>query len=351
MKYSICILSNENPLDHKQWVVAIEKSNDILNYDVISLVSNDWLDTLKKKEYDLFLLKPPGKYGLFKQLYDERIILIDKYFSTLIYPSLTEVLIYENKRFLRDWLQINQLPHPETHVFFNKTDAISHLKIRKDFPLIGKTNIGGSGNGVVKLDNYEEAYKYISKAFSEGLCPKIGPKLNKGSFIRKLEKVLHNKAFLRQRMKDYKFSLLDIQFHFVILQEFIHHEYEWRCVRIGESYSAHKKIVKGYMASGTLIKEYDRVPTKLLDFIKNVTENHNLTSVAIDVFEVKGGYLINEIQCFFGQSDPYQMLVDGKPGRYLFKNNDWIFEEGFFNTNQSYDLRLKHALELLKKDG
>jgi len=102
------------------------------------------------------------------------------------------------------------------------------------------------------------------------------------------------------------------------------------------------------MASGKLIKSYDSVPFKLLDFIRNVSEENGLSSVAIDVFEQNEGYLVNEIQCFFGQSDPYQMLVDGKPGRYIYKEDKWIFEEGMFNTNESYDLRLEHALKQIK---
>ncbi len=67
------------------------------------------------------------------------------------------------------------------------------------------------------------------------------------------------------------------------------------------------------------------------------------------MFDTGGNnFLINEIQCFFGQSDPYQMLVNGKPGRYVLQDNAWVFQEGMFNTNQSYDLRLEHALSLLK---
>jgi hypothetical protein len=42
------------------------------------------------------------------------------------------------------------------------------------------------------------------------------------------------------------------------------------------------------------------------------------------------------------------MLIDGKPGRYINKSGKWIFEEGDFNTNESYDLRLQAALDLLQ---
>ena len=40
------------------------------------------------------------------------------------------------------------------------------------------------------------------------------------------------------------------------------------------------------------------------------------------------------------------MEVDGIRGRYVFTNGSWIFEEGNFNTNESYDLRLIEALEI-----
>ena len=66
------------------------------------------------------------------------------------------------------------------------------------------------------------------------------------------------------------------------------------------------------------MKAYDDVPLELLDFVKNVTENTGISSVAIDIFEYEKKYLINEVQCFFGQSDPYQMLKGEKPGRYIY---------------------------------
>jgi glutathione synthase/RimK-type ligase-like ATP-grasp enzyme len=345
MKVKIAVLVNEDSQSHVLWESALKKSKEIEFYDIIDLTSDNWLEMINKKQYDLFLLKPPGKTDLFKRLYDERVLLINQYKSTPIFPSLNEILIYENKKFLRDWLMIRNLPHPETHVFFNKTEADDFLKRNISFPIVGKTNIGASGNGVQIIKTREQAEEYLIKAFASGITPKTGPKLTKGSLTKKIYKAFKVKGFLKQRLKDYKSNQLNIQYHFVILQEFIKHEWEWRCVRIGDSFFAHKKIVKGDMASGTLIKGYDPVPIKLLDFIKNISDDNKLSSVAIDVFERNNQFFINEIQCFFGQSDPYQMLVDGKPGKYMFVDNKWVFEEGMFNTNESYDLRLEHALK------
>ncbi len=103
------------------------------------------------------------------------------------------------------------------------------------------------------------------------------------------------------------------------------------------------------MASGTKNKIYDNPPMALFDFMKEICDETGFYSQAVDIFEApNGGYLVNEIQTIFGQSDEYQMIVDGKRGRYIY-NQGWIFEEGDFNTNKSYDLRIEHALELLSK--
>ncbi len=349
MSYKVCILANEDTQSHILWEKSLINNESINSYSIVDLTSDNWLELLRKEQFDIFLLKPPGKTEQFKRLYDERVILLHKYSDTPIYPSLTEVLIYENKRFLRDWLTINELPHPSTFVFYNKKEAKKFIAEQPHFPLVGKTNIGASGNGVVILKTKEQALAYVQTAFSKGIKPKSGPKLKKGSLLKKIEKALKTKGFLSQRLKDYQPDILNVQYHFVILQEFIKHEWEWRCVRIGASFFAHKKLVKGAMASGTLKKGYDTVPEELLCFIKEVTDKHQLKSVAIDVFEKENGYLINEIQCFFGQSDPYQMLVNGKPGRYIWSDNRWLFEEGMFNTNECYDLRLAHALSYIEK--
>lgn len=348
MKYNICILSNDDSLSHVSWEKSLKKSSKIEMYDIIDITKDNWLVQIKSKAYDLFLLKPPGKNELFKRLYDERVYLIEKYFKAPIYPSLNEIIIYENKRFFRDWLMINNIPHPKTNVFFNKTEAEDFIKSIKLFPIVGKINIGASGNGVKFLKNDFEISQYVKLAFTKGITSKIGPKINKGSIISKIKKIFKNKNFLNQRLKDYKTTQLNYQFHYVILQEYIPHNYEWRCVRINDSFFAHKKMKCNEKSSGSLVKQYDEVPISLLDFIKKITDENKIYSVAIDVFEHEQGYLVNEIQCIFGQSDPYQMLVDSKPGRYIFKDCTWVFEEGMFNTNESYDLRLKHALSLIK---
>jgi len=85
-----------------------------------------------------------------------------------------------------------------------------------------------------------------------------------------------------------------------------------------------------------------------LYFVRDLTDRAGFYSQAVDLFEPsEGQYLVNEMQCIFGQSDPHQMLADDRPGRYVFRDSRWSFEEGNFNTNESYDLRVNWIIEQL----
>jgi len=345
---SVVILRNEVQDDHFLWVKACESHNDILDFRIVNLTKNNWFEEIHKKKFDIMLAKPGGLTAPYKQLYDERIYILGKVLGYKIFPSPEEIFIYENKRFLSFWLKANNIPHPVTYIFYEKKEAQTFIK-NSDYPLVAKTNIGASGSGVKVLYDFKEAHKYIDRGFSkEGVSKRSGPNFAKGDWInRGLHYVLNPKDITKKR-SIYKSKRLDRQKGYVILQEYIQHEYEWRVVRIGDSFFAHKKLRKGEKASGALIKGYNNPPFALLDFVKQVTDKHKFLSQAVDVFETERGYLVNEMQCIFGQSDPYQMLVDGIPGRYIYLNYVWMFEEGDFTSNQCYSLRLEYVLSRFK---
>lgn len=340
----LAILKNEDPYDHLMWVKACEESAEGHDFTVIDLTDETWLEDIRAYAPDLLLLKPAGKTSLFRALYQERLEILTLSLGYHAFPSLEEVRIYENKRFLSYWLRAHVLPHPETRVFYHSEEAIRAATYMK-LPVVGKMNIGASGNGVEILTSRDQLTSYIQRAFSDGLASRTGPKLDQGDLFRRaLQKLTHPKELLN-RIRTYRDVAGDRQKGFVVLQEFIKHDYEWRAVRMGDSFFAHKKVVAKGKASGSLLKSYDDPPKGLLDLVRSVTDTFNFRSVAIDVFEPEEGeFLINEIQCIFGQSDPHQMIVDGKPGRYVFRDEGWVFEEGVFNTNASYDLRLDAAL-------
>ncbi len=348
--FKLAILGNENPDENELWIKAIDDVNDAsFDYDVIDLSRNNWLENVTAKNYDYYLCKPPGLSACFKQLYDERIYIIASVLKLPVYPSLTEILIYENKRLLSFWLEANDLPHPKTDVFYDKDEASSAIQ-SGSFPIVAKTNIGASGSGVKILHSYNEAQEYINNAFSSrGTQQRWWPNFKKRGIFKRGLHYIFNPNDIKKKADIYKRKKNEIQKGFVLLQEYIEHEFEWRVVVIGDSYFAHKKLKIGEKASGSTLKGYDNPPIRLFDFAKDIMEKYGLYSQAIDLFETKDGeLLINEMQCIFGQSDSYQMLVDGQPGRYRFINGMWVFEAGKFNENESYNLRIKHVLNLVK---
>ncbi len=340
-KLKLAILKNEVEDDHELWVEACRERSDSIDWEVVDLTRADWLEEVTRGEFDGLLAIPPSETNAFKQLYDERIFILHSVCGLPVYPSMDEIRIFENKKFLAYWLSANGIPHPATQVFYFKNEALDFVS-SSSLPLVGKTNIGASGRGVHILKTREAAARYVRQTFSSKGAPRsTGPNFKKKGLLQRAIKKLQQPGAFLARLKYYRYQQSEVQKSFVILQEFVPHEFEWRVVRIGDSFFAHKKMKIGEKASGTLVKGYENPPLSLFDFVKKITDELQLRSQAVDLFETADGrYLVNEMQCIFGQSDPYQMLVDGTPGRYRFSAGHWHFEPGDFNRFESFLLRL-----------
>ncbi|MGA2408331.1 MAG: hypothetical protein ABSF81_16490 [Bacteroidales bacterium] len=347
-KIKAIILRNELEDDHLLWMKACEEYKNQLEYRVVDLTKNSWLEDIQSNSFDILLAKPGGLTALYKQLYDERIYILNKVLEYLVYPSADEIYIYENKRFLSFWLKANNIPSPRTDVFYVQKEAIDFVNAQ-DFPIVGKVNIGASGSGVSILKSREIALDYISRTFSgKGAPRRSGPNMSKGSLFKRGLHYLAYPSDISKKLNLYKTIRSYPQIDFVIFQEYIPHDFEWRVVRIGDSFFAHKKLKIGEKASGSVLKSYENSPFALLDFVKEITDKHKFYSQAVDVFESDKGYLVNEMQCIFGQSDPWQMLVDGNEGKYKFVEDEWVFEAGSFNRNESYNLRVEWIIQQLQ---
>lgn len=349
-KLKLAILKNEIPGEHILWVKACEEKSHLVEWDEIEFTKSDWLDKVKAGNYDGVLAIPGTYTAASKNLYDERIKIVNRACGIPVFPSLNELLIFENKRYLSYWLKAYDIPHPDTYVFYSKNEALSFID-NCSFPIVAKTSIGAAGSGVEIIRDREDAEDYIIKTFlGKGIKRRNGPKFSNKGFFKRAIKTLVNPSALKVKIKKYKLVESERQKDFVLFQKFVPHDFEWRCVRIGDSFFAHKKLKVNDKASGSLLKGYETPQEDLLYFVKDITDRCNFSSQAIDLFIGENGqYLVNEMQCLFGQSDPYQMLIDGKPGRYVFQNNKWIFEEGDFARLQCYSLRLETFIGMLYK--
>lgn len=339
------ILKNEYDNNHHHWEKACSKLNQ--NCEIIDLTKEDWLKKIKDFNYDGYLTCPPGRESLYKSLYDERIYIIAKVMKKYCYPSYDEIKIHENKRYLSYWLSANNIPHPRTFVFYDKVEALSFIKDYK-LPIVAKFNIGASGKGVKIFYDKLSIYKYLDAAFNKGIRQNWGPNIKMGSFRERLLKLLLHPSRILNRIQVYTKVFNEIQRGYVIFQEYIPHKYEWRIVKIGESFFGHQKIKTGEKASGTKGIDYVLPDEKQLTFVKSLCDEYGFNSMAVDAFEDNDGNLIiNELQTIFGHVQSYICEKEGKPGRLIYTNTGWNFEEGMFNTNLSYDLRLESAIKLL----
>ena len=339
------ILKNNQPTSHVKWENACKYLN--MEYRVIDLTQEDWYEQVTEKTINCCLLRPPGQISRFIDQYKQRIRIINEYLEIPVFPSLRQIDIYEDKRYLAYFLKANGINHPETKIFYYKTEALQYLKNAR-FPLVGKTSHGAAGTGVVILRTYDKAKSYVNKAFSTGIKRTVGPNRVTGS-IEKWIKKAKNVHYLLRKLKEYRDIYQDPQRGFVIFQQHIPHDFEWRVVNIGGSYFAHKKIKVGDKASGSKGIDYVSPPHALLDFAKSLCEIEQFDSMAVDIFEdTEQGFLVNELQTIFGHEQDHIMEVGGKPGRYICPDGKWIFEQGDFNSNESYNLRLKHVMKLLE---
>ena len=316
---------------HLYYVHACEELG--IAYEIIDIIGDDWQRAIEESSCDGFLCRPPSKFQERKALFDERLYVINKIMKRKIYPSYDELLIYENKRLTSYWLKLQNIPHPETHIFYRKPDFLEYLKQLENYPLVLKSNTGSAAKGVRIVRSRLVARHIANMLFGVG-----STKLSLGYTSQKTGRLVRFPA------------LGTLERHFVIVQKFERIKWEWRIVRIGDSYFGHKKLLRGSFASGSLQKEWGPPPPDLLFMAKELCERGGFLSMSIDIFEtIDGRYLVNEMQSLFGQKTENLMYVDGVPGRYVLRNNRFIFEEGSFNRHCSYRLRVEHFVGLLTK--
>lgn len=319
---------------HNDYVKACEELG--VNYEIVDIISSDWISKISGSSCDGFLVRPSCKSDVHKRMYDERLYFINRILKKPIYPSYDEVIIYENKRNMYYWLEFNKIPKPKTWVFYESKEAMSFTESYEAYPLVFKPNTGNAGRGIKFLKNGRQAGKLIRQVFTRYR--------------------FFNRGFTKWYKTRYGISypiMDDRQFNNVLFQEKVDIQHEWRGVKIGESYFAHKKLEGGNgLHSGSGLADYGNPPLRVMDFIKFVCDFGNFSSMDIDLFEDReGNFLVNELHTVFGSKiKPYQMCVDGKPGRYIYEDGKWDFEEGVFNQNNSCNLRVSDFIDILKNN-
>jgi glutathione synthase/RimK-type ligase-like ATP-grasp enzyme len=287
-------------------------------YRIVDISGPDWIDVIRNSGCHAYLVHPSGRLTVWKQMYDERLRVMAEDLGAILYPTCEELWLFESKRRMYYWLEANQVPHPKTLVFYSRQGAMDFAH-RAPLPLVFKTDLGSAATGVRILRTRSELRRVIRRSFGKGL-------------------------FTCDRR--------DRQWGSVLLQEYLPDAAEWRVIRLGDSYFAHQKVKKGDFHSGSKMAAWYDPPRELLELARSVTEKGKFTSMNLDTFETRDGrFLVNELQAVYGAIRPYQMLVNGRPGRYVYDagTRAWRFEDGIFCQHRCHMLRVLYLLRLLGK--
>jgi len=291
-----------------------------IDYVILDLLADTWIDDIKNSRVDGILVREKANMDEYKQMYNERLWVIKEYLHIPIYPSWHELFLYEDKRMYAYFFKTHNIPTPPTHIFYRKADALQYVKNAK-YPLICKTNGGSAGSGVRKITSMREAKRLVNRIF--GL---VNPRLALGDirWVKYKSFIPIPKLGMAQR-------------HYLIVQDFIDIETEWRIIKIGGTYAGYQRpLENGHGSCDAMV--YGFPPKELLSLIKRIADEEHFDSLSLDVLvDKQGKYYVTEMQSLYGSFNPIQCAVNNVPGRIIEKDGDFEFEEGknFFVWNSN----------------
>ncbi|MCX6842134.1 MAG: hypothetical protein NTX53_07640 [candidate division WOR-3 bacterium] len=291
-------------------------------YRLVDLSVDNWVELVRESGCCAFLVSPSTLLSILRHMFDERLRVLAENMNYPLYPSYSELWLWESKRRMRDWLVAHDVPHPRTDVFYDREEALAFVDAA-DYPLVCKTDTSAAANGVFVLRDRRAARRMAREAFGRGILP---------------------------RQWDHR----DRQRGNILFQAFVPHDHEWRIVRIGDDYLCRRKARVGDFASGSGGIEWAKPTEEMLSFVEEVTDRGSFTSMGVDFFVVSPGgpremFLVNELQCLVGEIVNEQNRNE-HTGKWRRDNGNWTFEPGFFYQNACANLRVAFALGELARN-
>jgi hypothetical protein len=303
---------------HKWYVAACRELG--LSYRILDLSDNEWIEHVTASGCDAFLAWPSSHLRAWRDLFDDRLRLMEYELGLTVYPAYRETWMYENKRRTCDWLATKGVPHPKTWIFYERALALE-FAAKTELPIVVKTSLGASHSGVWIVRDRAALQRQVRRALTRGL-------LARGQHRSETEA------------------------GFILMQQYLPDAREWRMVRIGNSFFGHPKGRVGEFHSGSGKVEWAAPETRHLDLLKQVTDLGGFTSMDVDIFETRDGQLlVNELQTVFGAGFSVdQARVNGRAGRFVYQGGaePWRFEAGGFARNACANARVEYLLQRLE---
>lgn len=272
------------------------KNNDI-KYDYYDVHSSNFIE--KARKFDVILwrtLSNPAE----QEEAASKIKILENNLGKLCVPNQHELWIYENKINEYYLCKVNSLPTIKTFISNSKEETYEYIK-KCEYPFVSKITIGSGSEGVVLIKNYKQAKKLCTKIFHNG----------------------KNICWPYLKQKDY-----------VYFQEFIPDaKYDLRVMIVGDNYFGYYRYVPkdDFRASGGKVQRYGNIPEDAMKLAREVKKGFKKCRlIAVDFLMDKKSnkYLVLETSIFPGIDFPCETIVNGKIGRYVYKNGVFTFAPG-----------------------
>jgi glutathione synthase/RimK-type ligase-like ATP-grasp enzyme len=193
------------------------------------------------------------------------------------------------------------LPIVNTFVTNEKHEAMDYIKKCK-FPAVAKITCGAGSQGVRLVKNYKQAKGICNKVFEDGLP----------TYWR----------YIKQK-------------NYIYFQDFVPNaKFDLRIIIAGNSFFGYyRQIPKDdFRASGAGKEDFATpIPEEALLLAKKVKDNFPKTKMlAVDMLKDERNGLLYIIECsiFLHVDFPSELTVNGRQGRYIYENGQFVFEEG-----------------------
>ena len=130
---------------HKNYIAACRELG--ISYKVLDISGPDWINIIKKADCDAFLVWPSAGSTKWKDMYDDKLYIMERVIGLNIFPTWKEIFLYENKRRTHYWLEANGIQHPKTWVFYNLDNVMDFIETAP-LPIVLKSNTGACSSGV-----------------------------------------------------------------------------------------------------------------------------------------------------------------------------------------------------------
>lgn len=266
--------------------------NNNIQYEFLDIHGFDWVE--KAKEFNLIIFRPdisPSKLHEAKS----KIYYLEQYLKIKCFPSSHEIWAYEDKIRANYLYQHFNIPHVNTFITNNKTEALDYIN-KAVFPKVSKITCGSVSRGVRLIKNKKQAKRLVRKIFSNGITT---------------------------YWAEYK------QRNYVYFQEFIEHAlFDLRIIVISDKVTGYYRMSNGldFRASGSGIWQYNvsELPVEAMKIAVTLKEALKTTILAVDMIksEHSNQFLVIESSIFYDVDLYEELIVNNITGYYQWENNN-----------------------------